>query len=490
MTLSMVESSGTAPGAVMLRSARTHAMTSVTAGMKMPMRRTYRPTYYAGVHIVVVGAGLSGLMTARLLGREGVDVTVVEAADRVGGRTVSEQLGNGIFDLGGQWIGPQQSRMAALVCELGLATFPTYDTGRKVLDVDGRTSTYAGAIPSLSPVKLAVLQATIWRIDRLAARVHASDPWAAPRAVEQDSRTLASWMRGTIPSATVRGVMAAAVRVIFGAEPEELSLLFALWYIGQGGGILPLVEIRGAAQETRLVNGAHSVSRAIAMELGDGVVLSAPITEITQNDHAVDVRSGDKSWSADRVIVTSPSHMTSRIRFQPGLPAERDALMQRIPMGGTIKFHALYEGAFWREAGLSGEMVCTSGPVSVVFDGTSHDGRQPALTGFCVGGAARRLTGLSEERQRGIFEDALVRGFGPLARDHTQMRIKDWCADPWARGCPTGTMPPGVMSMYGPALRVPVGRIHWAGTETATEWTGYMEGAVQSAERVVAEVLS
>lgn len=442
------------------------------------------------MRIVVIGAGISGLVTSRMLVRAGVDVTVLEAADRVGGRTYAEALGRGTFDLGGQWIGPQQKRMVALAEELNLATFPTYDTGRKVLDVDGRISTYAGAIPSLSPVRLAILQATIWRIDRLAARVHARDPWNSPRAANADSRTLASWMRATIPSATVRAVMTAAVRVIFGAEPEELSLLFALWYIGQAGGILTLVEIRDAAQETRFVNSAHSVSSTISSELGDRVVLSTPVTQIRHGEDSVEVSSGVTTWAVDRVIVTAPSHMTARIHFVPGLPADRDALMQRIPMGGTIKFHALYDRAFWRDAGLSGEMVCTSGPVSVVFDNTSHDGRQPALTGFCVGAAARQLTGLPEERLRRIFEDVLARGFGEQARSYTEMRVKDWCADPWARGCPTGIMPPGVMSMFGPALRRPVGRIHWAGTETATEWTGYMEGAVQSAERVVAEVLA
>ena len=437
---------------------------------------------------VIVGAGISGLYSARRLVEAGWDVTVLEAAGRVGGRTVAERLGNGVFDLGGQWIGPQQRRMTALAEELGLETFPTYDAGRKVLDVNGRVSTYAGAIPSLSPVKLAVLQSVIWRIDRLAGQVYAADPWSAPRARAWDSRTLASWMRATIPSRTVQDVMAAAVRVIFGAEPEELSLLYSLWYIGQGGGILTLVEIRDAAQESRFVDGAHAVSQRMADELGDRVVLDAPVVAIRQDDRGASVDAGGRTWSADRVIVATPSHMTTRIGFSPDLPPDRDALMQRIPMGGTIKFHVLYDRAFWRDAGLSGEMVCTAGPVSVVFDGTSNDGSQPALTGFCVGAAARQLSGRSEDAQRRAFEEVLLRGFGPQALDYSLMRIKDWCADPWTRGCPTGIMPPGVMGMYGPALRVPVGRIHWAGTETAREWTGYMEGAVEAAERVVEEI--
>ena len=440
------------------------------------------------MHALIVGAGLSGLLAARGLVRRGLDVTVLEAADRVGGRTYAEEIGHGVFDLGGQWIGPSQRRMVALAAELGLATFPTYDAGRKVLDVHGHISTYAGAIPSLSPVRLAVLQATIWRIDRLARRVYARDPWNAPDASSMDGRTLQAWMTSTIPSRLVRDVMTTAIRVIFGAEPRDLSLLFALWYIGQGGGILSLVDIRDAAQATRFVDGAYAISRRLARDLGDAVVLDAPVESIVWGPGGITARTRDREWHADRLVMAAPSNMAARIDFSPELPASRRSLQHRFPIGSTIKFHALYERAFWREAGLSGELVCTTGPVSVVFDNTSHDGRQPALTGFCVGQAALQVSELSEDDQRRVFVDVLARGFGEQALSYTHVRIKDWTLDPWVRGCPTGIMPPGVLGTYGPSLREPVGPIHWAGTETAREWTGYMEGAAEAAERVVREI--
>lgn len=452
--------------------------------------------------VIVIGAGLAGLTAARRLVERGHDAVVVEAQPRVGGRTCAEFVDGALVDVGGQWIGPTQPRMVALAEDLGLATFPTFDSGRKVLDLAGKVTTYAGSIPSLPPQHLAVLQATIWRIDAMAARVPAADPWNARRgrrwagqalppgdlARAWDRRTLAGWMSTAIPSRPVRDIMRAAIRVIFGAEPEELSLLHALWYIGQGGGILSLAEIRGAAQDSRFVDGAHAVSTALAGLLGERVRLAEPVIGVIQEADRVRVVTELGEHAARRVVVAVPPHMAVRIRFEPGLPADRDALMQRMPMGATVKFHATYARPFWRDAGLSGEMVCTHGPVAVTFDNTSADGAHASLVGFCVGAAARRMGTLTQEAQRRAVADVLVRGFGPRAAEMSGFLAKDWAADPWARGCPTAGMPAGVMGIYGPALRRACGRVHWCGTETALEWTGYMEGAVESGDRVADEV--
>ncbi|MFM9134790.1 MAG: flavin monoamine oxidase family protein [bacterium] len=438
--------------------------------------------------VVVVGAGLAGLTAARRLVERGHDAVVVEAQSRVGGRTCAEVVDGVMVDVGGQWIGPAQRRMVALGEELGLATFPTYDAGRKVLDLAGRVTTYSGSIPALAPHHLALLQATIWRIDAMAARVPPADPWNAPRARAWDRRTLGGWMVSTIPSRTVRDVMRAAIRVIFGAEPDELSLLHALWYIGQGGGILSLAEIRDGAQDRRFVSGAHAVSTALAALLAERVRLGEPVNAVVREGDQVRVLTESGEHAARRVVIAVPPHMAARIRFEPGLPPDRDALMQRMPMGATVKFHAVYDRPFWRDDGLSGELVCTHGPVSVTFDNTQADGRHPALVGFSVGAAARILGSLAPDEQRRVVTGALVRGFGARAARMTGFLAKDWAADPWARGCPTAGMPAGVMGIYGPALRRPCGRVHWCGTETAMEWTGYMEGAVESGERVAEEV--
>lgn len=443
--------------------------------------------------VVVVGGGLAGLTAATQLVAAGRSVVVLEARDRVGGRLESAQVGRARFDLGGQWIGPQQTRMCELVAELDIATFPTFHKGRKVLMVGGDRSTYAGDLPSLGLLNLLLLQAGVWLIDAMARRVPVDDPWTAANAERLDSMTVETWKRRMIPSRKVRGVLDAALRVVFGAEPAELSMLHFLWYVHQGGGILKLVEIKHAAQETRFATGAQTVPERLAARLGDRVVTGSPARRIVQHGDTdaglVEVHTDTKVWRARRVVVAVPPALCGRIAFEPKLPALRDELHQREPMGATIKFHVQYETTWWRDEGFSGEAVCTEGPISVVFDNTSHDGAQPALLAFSVGRAARDLGALDPDERRRRVLDVLATCFGPDALAVTGFTEKDWSAEEWSRGCPTGSMPPGVMSVHGPALRKPCGRIHWAGTETARQWTGYMEGAVESGERVAAEVL-
>ena len=449
---------------------------------------------YGDHNVVVVGAGLAGLTAARRLRAGGATVVVLEARDRVGGRVLSKGAGagHGVFDHGAQWIGPTQQRMHALTQELGIETFPTFHEGDKILQVGDRTSTYSGSIPKLSPVNLALLQRTLTAVDRRARRIDVDRPWVSPDARRLDSQTLESWKRRHVPSRTVRGIFDVAARTVFGAEPAELSLLYFLFYVRSGGGLMDLLEIEGGAQETRFTDGAQQVAARLAAKLGDGVVTGAPVRSIRQ-DHGGVVVVLDETrppWTADRVVVAVPPALAGRIDYAPKLPGLRDELTQRFPMGATIKAHLLYEDAFWRRRGLSGEAVVTGGPVSAFFDDSSADGRQPALLGFVVGAAARELGRLEPAARRQRVVDAAAACFGPAARETVAYVDKDWSDDAWSRGCPTGVMPSGVLSVHGPALRAPVDRIHWAGTETSTEWNGYMEGAVASGERAAAEVLA
>ena len=441
------------------------------------------------VDAVVVGAGLSGLTAARFLSDGGASVAVLEARDRVGGRTLSRQVGQGTFDLGGQWLGPTQDRVAALARELGVATFPTYHQGIKLLDVDGRISRYRSDIPRLPLLDLLELQILTMRIDYMARSVPLSEPTAARRAARWDGMTVESWKRRHIRSRRVRGLIDAATRVVFGAEPCELSLLHFLFYSHAGGGFLNLCEISGGAQQDRFVTGAQSLSLRLAEVLGDRVAVNAPVRRIRHDGDGVVVSSDRGDVRAGYVIIAIPPALVERIDCDPALPAARAQLYQRVPMGSTIKCLVTYDEPFWRANGLSGEVVCTGGPVTVWFDNCSHDNAQPALVGFVVGRAARSFSGLSASERRSAIIASLVRYFGARARQPMEIVEQDWNAEPWTQGCPVGIWPPGVLSGSAARLREPVGRLHWAGTETATVWNGYLEGAMQAGERAAHEVL-
>ncbi len=441
--------------------------------------------------VVVVGAGLSGLVAARRLARAGVSVVVLEARDRVGGRTLSHTtpLGDRV-ELGAQWIGPTQDRMAKLVAELGLSPFKQFADGKKVLSLGGTLTTYKTSIPSLSLIGAVDLGITIQRIETLVKEVSLEDPLTTPKAFEWDGTTVEAWKRRNVKTRGAKAMFDTAVRAIFAAEPSEISLLFFLYYLRHGGGLMRLSEIQDGAQETRLAEGFQEVSKRLARGLDERVILGAPVRRIEQTEQGVTVTSGAGTWQCERVIVALPPALAGRIDYEPGLPASRDQLTQRAPMGSVIKCVATYESPFWRQAGYSGEALSDVGSVKLVFDDSPEDGSHGALVGFFMGKDARAMSGKSVEERRKAAVDSFVRFFGPLASAPIDYIDQDWPAERFSRGCYSMVLGPGVLGAHAAALRAPIGRVHWAGTETARVWMGYMEGAVESGERVSDEVLA
>ncbi len=440
-----------------------------------------------GPEVVVVGAGLSGLVAATRLSREGVSVLVLEARARVGGRLSSEELEGARFDVGGQWLGPGQHRMYRLAKELDLETFPTHHAGTKLLSIDGDIRRYEGSIPKLGMLELLQLQATFSFIERASKNI-GKDPWTSSRAATLDSLSVGAVER-MLQGRALRASFEAAVRTVFGAEPSELSLLWLLYYAKASGGFMRLVEIEGGAQQDRIVGGAESIPAALGRALGDRLLTEAPVHSIARRDDGVKLVSGRGTFAARHAIIAVPPPLVSRVEWSPPLPRFKSELCRRMPMGSTIKVLALYESPFWRSAGLSGEAVCDGKPLSVVFDNCVPDG--PAcLVGFIVGQPAREHASRPEEDRKKLVLSELGRLFGPPAREPLRYLEKDWSAEPFIGGCPVATLGPGVLTTSGPALRENVGPVHFAGTETATAFNGYMEGAVESGERAAQEVLT
>lgn len=459
------------------------------------------------VDVAVVGAGLAGLMAARELVAAGLEVRVLEARDRVGGRTLNRPItgtgegGEGlVVEIGGQWFAPQHRRSLALLEELGLETYPTYAEGENLFERGGRISRYRGSIPKVNPLGLAETGLTIARINRLARQVNPVAPWLSARAERWDAETFASWIRRNTRFGVTRDLMRLAARAVWAAEPEDLSMLHLLFYISAAGSLEALIDTEGGAQDRRVVGGSQLISLRLAEALGERVRLQAPVRLIRHGEPAGDGVEvvyglpGEETGvvRARRAILAMSPTLAGRIDFEPALPASRDGLTQRMAQGNVVKCMAVYETPFWRADGLSGQATSADGPVSVTFDntpagvGASGPG---VLLAFLEGRAARQAADLPEAERRRLVLDCLGRLFGPRAAQPIQYLDKAWANDPWSAGCYGGFLPPGAWIANGPALRAPIGPLHWAGAETATTWAGYMEGALLSGERAAGEVL-
>jgi monoamine oxidase len=433
--------------------------------------------------VIVVGAGLSGLVAARRLAAAGASLAVLEARDRVGGRTLSLPLGRGVADLGGQWITPSQTRVLALADELGVARFAQHRDGQAVMVEDGPRSLWARLGTALA------LGRHIRRIERMRRRVPLGNPDHASEAARWDAMTFADWL-ARVRSARARESLALLARLHFAAEPEDMSLLHVLHALQAGSGLVGSDALAG--HEVRLVGGAQRLSLRLAEDLealGVDVHLGRAVLRIEQSGDAVAITCADATYRARLLILAMPPTAIARLAVSPPWPAARASLHQGMTLGPVIKHVLAYQRAFWRERGLSGEVYDARGAVSAVVDHTDAAGAQPALQAFVLGAQARRLSALDAGARHRVIVEALVDALGPEAAEPLGHVEYDWAADPWTAGC-VGLLAPGMMRGHHDALRAPVGRIHVAGSETAVRWPSYMDGAVEAGERAAAEVLA
>jgi monoamine oxidase len=457
--------------------------------MAFGRRSTDVPTLETDV--AVVGAGLAGIAAARAVEEGGASAILVEARERVGGRLESVAIDDGKWvDVGGQWIGPTQDRVEALARALGHETFPTYTVGENLLELDGKPVRYTGTIPRLRPHVLADVGQAMARLDRMASKVPLEAPWEARRAKAWDSQTTWSWMRRNMATKAGRTMLELAVKAVWAAMPADVSLLHLLFYIHSAGKLDLLLDTEGGAQQNRFVGGAQNLAVKAAESLGDRLLLGSPVRRIEHGADGVTLRSDKAIVRAGRAIVAIPPTLAGRIVYDPPLPGYRDQLTQRFPMGACVKCMAFYEEPFWRTEGLSGSAVSDPGPLSIIFDNSPPDGSPGIIVGFLEGHRARELGRVGEGERRAAVLGGLARLFGPRVASPERYLERNWADEEWSRGCYVGYTPPGVLTAYGQALRTPVGPIHWAGTETATVWNGYMDGALQSGERAAREALA
>nr|XP_021482936.1 amine oxidase [flavin-containing] A [Meriones unguiculatus] len=470
--------------------------------------------------VVVIGGGISGLAAAKLLSEYKINVLVLEARDRVGGRTHTVRNEHVKWvDVGGAYVGPTQNRILRLSKELGIETYKVNVSERLVQYVKGKTYPFRGAFPPVWNPLAYLDYNNLWRtLDEMGQEIPVDAPWQARHAEEWDKMTMKDLIDKICWTKTAREFAYTFVNINVTSEPYEVSALWFLWYVRQCGGTTRIFSVTNGGQERKFLGGSGQISEQIMDLLGDKVKLNSPVTYIDQTDDNIIVETlNHDHYECKYVISAIPPALTAKIHFKPELPSERNQLIQRLPMGAVIKCMVYYKEAFWKKKDYCGCMMIEDeeAPISITLDDTKPDGSFPAIMGFILARKADRLAKLQKEMRLYFSKDFIICpenkvktlstfeywlaivfvGISIAAmKYHDEKPVhyeeKNWCEEQYSGGCYTAYFPPGIMTQYGRVIRQPAGRIYFAGTETATEWSGYMEGAVQAGERAAREVLN
>jgi monoamine oxidase len=448
--------------------------------------------------VIIVGAGLSGLIAAREVLRAGREPLVLEASDRVGGRILTEEPVPGVFlELGAQWIGDTHHRMAALADEFGIPLYDQFETGETTYEFasdSGSEVLREAAFHDRYAADSAAVERVLRQLDVMAASVSVAEPWACPDANTWDRITVAQWYDAQGLSPVGRELLEICTVGILAVPTSEVSVLGLLVNVVTCGVTADLLsESEGGAQTKRFVGGTAQIPQRLAAELGERVLLNAPVQTIEHSPDSVTVGCrGNVLARGRRVIVALAPALAGRILYDPPLPGQRDQLTQRMPHASAHKMFALYDEPFWRADGLNGQLISEVGPARMTNDSCMPEGSggPGIILGFLEGENARIEGRWDADRRQTAFRHELGRHFGPRAAKPDLIVEGGWADKEWTRGCYNANPGPCGWLHFGAALSAPIGPISWAATETALQWSGYMEGAVDAGERAAQEALA
>ncbi|TQJ39048.1 putrescine oxidase [Arthrobacter sp. SLBN-112] len=445
--------------------------------------------------VVVVGAGPSGLTAARELNKAGLTVAVLEARDRVGGRTWTDTVDGAMLEIGGQWVSPDQTALLDLLQELNLETYPRYRDGESIyIGADGIPVRYTGETFPVDPDTAVEMDRLVALLDGLAAEIGPTEPWAHPKARELDTISFHHWLRqNSANEEACRNIGLFIAGGMLTKPAHAFSALQAVLMAASAGSFTHLTD-EDYILDRRVVGGMQQVSLLQAQELGDDVILNSPVRTIkwepdSEGGHRVSVISDRAMVNARFVIMAVPPNLYSRVSFNPPLPRRQHQMHQHQSLGLVIKVHAVYSTPFWRDKGLSGTCFGADALVQEVYDNTNHGDPRGTLVGFVSDEKADAVFELSaEERKKAILES--IAGYlGDEALAAEVYYESDWGSEEWTRGAYASSYDLGGLHRYGKDQHTPVGPIYWSSSDLAAEGYQHVDGAIRMGRITAARIV-
>lgn len=444
------------------------------------------------VDVVIIGAGPAGTSAAYHLKKAGASVCILEARDRIGGRTRSDVMDGAWFEIGGQWVSPDQTELLAILDELGLHTYPRYREGDSIyLDHAGNTHRYQGEWFPTSEETLAEMKRLVEVMDELAAAMDPARPWEHPQAAELDSQTFEQWLATQSEDAEARKNIAIFVAGGMLTKPAyAFSALQAVFMACSAGSFSNLVDENFILNE-RVVGGMQKVSLTLAERVGEeNIILNCPVRTLEYGDEGVVARGdGGVEVRAKYAILAIPPNLYERITYVPELPRALHIAHQHQSMGLVIKVHAAYETPWWRDKGLSGTCFSSKNLVQEIYDNTNYGETRGTLVGFVTDKTAEEMFALPAEERKHKILSAMAKMLGEEVMNPIAYYESDWAAEEWTRGAYANSWDMGGLSRWGHTATKPVGPIHFACSDIAAEGFQHVDGALRRA-RSVAETIS
>ena len=442
--------------------------------------------------VIVVGAGVTGLTTAYRLASAGHDVLVLEARDRVGGRLLTErhtQEDSADFEVGGQWVSPDQTALLGLVDELCLETFPRYRSGDSLyVDRAGVQRRFTDDLP-VSETTAAAIEQLTKTLDGLAEEMDPARPWDHPDAAHLDSVSFRAWLEERCDDREACDNVAMFVGPAMLTKPAHaFSALQAVLMAASAGSFSNLVDA-DFILDRRVHGGLASVPRALAERLGERVRLGADVSHVEWSDEGAVVHVGDESLTARHVVLAVPPTVVRRIRFSPELPAEHRMAREHQSFGLVVKVQATYSSPFWREQGLSGTGFGPYELVHEVYDNTPEGDERGFLVGFVSDLNADAVGRLSDAERKERILASIARYFGERAQEPLVYVESDWQHQELTGGAYGTSFDLGGLTRYGAVLREPLGALDFGSSDVAGLGFQHVDGAIRVGDEIAARLI-